>query len=432
MVFRISLEKIVSRMRQLENPVVVCHIDADGLTSGGIILKTLRSLDKRTEILPIRQLDQTTYDSIPWDRDLVFVDLGSGQIDWTEKHVIIDHHPPIRKTPYQFNAHQLGLDGSHDISASGLSYLVSKEIMGHSELAGPAVVGMVGDRVNNPLKGYARIPLETPWVKAVKGLKFFGRETRPLTLLLQYASDPFIPGISSEMKSSYEFLEKLHIDPKKSYHSLSKNERIKFNNALIKYASSRAVKVHRMLGEYYILPSMRKGTEMRDASEYSTLLNACGRHDRPEIGIGLVTGEDVYPEAKKLLRIHRRLLSKGMEEFRVMGAEDRPNFSLFRSDTIKPTLIGIIAGIALSSRLVDHRKPIIALSHEDGGYKVSGRGTMELVEGGLNLGKAMHDASEGFGEGGGHDVAAGAFVPEEQIKTFLKRLHLSLEQQKRK
>jgi single-stranded-DNA-specific exonuclease len=428
-VFGISLNKTVSRIRELSDPVVVCHIDADGLTSGGIMAYTLRKMGKKPDILPLRQLDSTTRDEIPWDRDLIFVDMGSGQIDWTEKHVIIDHHQPIRKTPYQFNAHYVGLDGAREISASGLSYIVSKELIGDSPMAGPAVVGMMGDRVRVPLSGPASLPLKTPFVRARKGLTYFGRETRPLTLMLQYASDPFIPGISSEMGSCYTFLEKIGIDPKRTYHSLDDSERTLLNSSLVSYASSRAVKVHQMLGEYYVLPRMPAGTEMRDASEFSTLLNACGRHDRPEIGLGLVTGEKVYPEAQKLLRIHRKLLSRGIEELLVKGIENRRSFQLFTSETIKPTLIGIVAGIGISSRIVDHRRPIIALSKEEEGYKVSGRGTLELIENGLNIGKAMQEASKDIGEGGGHDIAAGAFIPEAKIGLFLSRLEAAFSNQ---
>ncbi|MBR9680615.1 MAG: DHH family phosphoesterase [Candidatus Altiarchaeota archaeon] len=429
MVFRVSLERVVKRIRELEDPLVVCHIDADGLSSGGIVKKTLDTLDMKPEVMPIRQLDQTTYDDIPWDRNLIFVDLGSGKPEWTRSHVVIDHHQPIQKPPYHFNAHDLGINGSREISASGLSYIISKELIGHSELAGPAVVGAMGDRVKVPLKGYSKVPLETKWVKTVKGLRYYGRETRPISLMLQYASDPFIPGISSERSQCYKFLQDLKIEHSKTYHSLSKDERTKLNDALIKFAAKRGVPVHKMMGEYYILPAMPKGSEMRDANEFSTLLNACGRHDRPEIGIGLVTGENVYEEAKKLLRIHRRLLSRGMDELRVKGTEERKTYHLFISDTIKPTLVGIVAGIALSSRVVDHRKPIIALSKDKEGWKVSGRGTLELLDKGINIGLAMREASKGIGEGGGHDVAAGAFVPDDHIKVFLNRLDLIFRRQ---
>jgi len=428
----VSIKKIAFRLNELENPVVVCHIDADGLTSGTIVFKTLQEIGKEPEIFPIKQLDQSTYGSIPWDAELVFVDLGSGQIEWTKDHVIIDHHEPKMHTPYQLNAHFLGLNGSKDISSSGLAYLVSRELMGDSELAALAVVGMVGDQIDRQgLRGYARVPLSTPWVKAMKGLRYFGRETRILPIFLEYASDPFIPGLSGELAACYEFLEKLEIDPEKTYHELDRGERTQLNDALIKYASRAGVKVHRMFGEYYILPHMPAKTEMRDATEFATLLNACGRHGRAKLGIDLLLGKDVYGEAKKLLRKHRMLLSRGMKELLVRGTRDFKHFQLFESEEIKPTLIGIVAGIAISSRSVNPNKPIVAISPDiDGeGYKVSARATMELLDRGIDLGKAMREASEGIGEGGGHDIAAGAFIPFDKLEIFLKRLDYALGKQ---
>jgi len=421
---------VASKIKEMENPVIVCHIDADGLSSGAIIFRTLEILGKEPEILPIKQLDQSTYEKIPWDSELIFVDLGSGQIEWTRDHVIIDHHEPKEETPYQLNAHFLGLNGSRDISSSGLAYLVSRELIGESELAALAVVGMVGDRIDrNPLKGYARVPLGTPWVKVMKGLRYFGRETRILPIFLEYASDPFIPGLSGELWACYEFLEKIGIDSEKTYHELDREERKLLNDELVKYASKLGVKVHRMLGEYYIFPHMPKKTEMRDATEFSTLLNACGRHEKAKLGIDLLLGKDVYKEAKKLLRKHRKLLREGIEELLNKGTRDFKHFQLFVSEEIKPTIIGIVAGIAINSRSVDSNKPIIAVSPDIEGYKVSARATMELVEKGIDLGKAMREASEGIGEGGGHDIAAGAFIPFEKLEIFLRRLDYALGKQ---
>jgi len=431
-VSEVSVKKIAERLAGFENPVIVCHIDADGLTSGAIIFKTLEKMGKEPEIIPLKQLDPSTYDRVPWDAELIFVDLGAGQTEWTRNHVIIDHHEPEEKTPYQLNAHFLGLSGSRDISSSGLSYLVSKELIGESELAGIAVVGMVGDQIDRkPLQGYARIPLSTPWVKPMKGLRYFGRETRILPIFLEYASDPFIPGLSGELAACYEFLERIGIDPEKTYHELEKGERRMLNDELIKYASRVGVRVHRMVGEYYILPHMPEKTEMRDATEFATLLNACGRHEKAKLGIELLLGRNVYDEAKKLLRKHRMLLSRGMREITERGTREFKNFQLFVSEEIKPTIIGIVAGIAISSRSVNPNKPIIAVSPdiEGEGYKISGRATMELVERGIDLGKAMREASEGIGEGGGHDIAAGAFVPFNQLEKFLRRLDYALGKQ---
>ncbi|MBR9681582.1 MAG: DHH family phosphoesterase [Candidatus Altiarchaeota archaeon] len=427
---RPALGATARRISELEDPVVVCHIDADGISSGAVIAHALKKMEKPFEVLPVKQLDPSTYETIPWERDLIFVDFGSGQIEKTKDYVIIDHHQPIKKTKYQLNAHYLGLNGSRDISASMLCYLVSREMIGDNKMAEAAVVGMVGDQMTRkPLHGVARLPVKTKWVSAVKGLTFFGRETRPLSVFLKYMSEPFMPGLSGDAGGSYKFLKKLSLEPNDTYHSLSDKQKNNFHSELIKYGAKRGAKVHRMLGEYYILPKRPGTTEMRDTSEFSTLLNACGRHERPEIGIGIMLGDNVYDEAKKLLRIHRMLLARGMEELEGRGVSQFRNFQLFESESIKPTIIGIVAGIAISSRLVSPLKPIIAIVPTEGGYKVSGRATLSLTDKGINLGKAMQVASGKEEGGGGHDIAAGAFVEETGLKNFLLKMDKVLGEQ---
>ncbi len=431
MVFWLSMiKRIASRLMELEDPLIVTHIDADGLTSGAIIYRTLQILDKDPEIIAIKQLDQSTYELIDWERDLVFTDLGSGQIELTQNHVIIDHHQPIKETKYQLNAHFLGLDGSRDISSAGLAYLVSRELIGDSKLAIYAVVGMVGDRIDKyGLRGLARIPVETSYVFGMKGLLYFGRETRILPVFLEYATEPFIPGLTGNLANCFEFLEELGIDTGKTYHELSLEERRKLVNELLKYASRRGVKVHEMIGEYFIFPSMPRKTELRDASEFATLLNACGRHEKAELAIDLLLGKNVYNEAKRLLKLHRRLIGLGINELLEKGLADFGSFKLFVAEKVKPTIIGIVAGLALSSRLVKSSKPIVAVAKDKEGFKVSARATDELVRHGINLGMAMREAAKGIGEGGGHSIAAGAFIPENKLEEFLKRLDNALRRQ---
>ena len=52
--------------------------------------------------------------------------------------------------------------------------------------------------------------------------------------------------------------------------------------------------------------------------------------------------------------------------------------------------------------------------------KVSSRANRGLVRRGLHLGNAMNECSSAVGgEGGGHDIAAGARIPKERRDEFL-------------
>ena len=82
--------------------------------------------------------------------------------------------------------------------------------------------------------------------------------------------------------------------------------------------------------------------------------------------------------------------------------------------------MGTIASIGLSVGLIDNSKPVLGLSRLHKDIKISGRTTRDMVNRGVDLGKALRDSSNNFGgQGGGHDIAAGAMIPYESKDNFL-------------
>ncbi|MGL6299003.1 MAG: DHH family phosphoesterase, partial [Methanobacteriaceae archaeon] len=104
------------------------------------------------------------------------------------------------------------------------------------------------------------------------------------------------------------------------------------------------------------------------------------------------------------------------------GAVQLDNIQYIYSNdkNIKP-LLGPISSISIALKTITEEKPIISLSHLKNDIKVSGRATNELVKQGLDLGIVLKDASNSFGgQGGGHNIAAGAMVPFSQMESFLR------------
>jgi len=185
----------------------------------------------------------------------------------------------------------------------------------------------------------------------------------------------------------------------------------------------------------YVLLNEREGTEMRDASEFSTLLNATARYDHADIGLAVCMGdrETAYEDAKKLLAEHRQNLVNGLMYVKENGITQLDNIQYFDAGSqIKETIVGIIAG--MSSTIVENRNlPIIAFAKTEGGIKVSARGTQDLIRRGVNLSEAMSTVSaEVGGAGGGHDIAAGATIPENVKDEFTRKLDLFIGEQLRR
>jgi len=306
------------------------------------------------------------------------------------------------------------------------------------DLAALAVVGAVGDMQasDGGLAGAnSEIVAEgvaAGVVEEATDLAVYGKQTRPLPKLLEYATDVFVPGISNSRSGALEFLTGLDIELKSDgeWHSwvdLDASDRQTVARALIRRAIERGVpagKIDRLVGASYTLTEETEGTVLRDASEYSTLLNATARYNRADVGLAVCLGDrDAGLErGHELLRNHRRNLSEGLSWVTDNGVTVESHIQWFDAgDRIKETIVGIIAGMAMGADGIDRGTPMIAFASKSASEtKVSGRGTQSLVRTGLDLGAVMGTASGAVGgKGGGHDVAAGATIPAGQEDAFI-------------
>ncbi|KPN30298.1 hypothetical protein SY89_01025 [Halolamina pelagica] len=106
----------------------------------------------------------------------------------------------------------------------------------------------------------------------------------------------------------------------------------------------------------YTLSAEEVGTELRDVSEFSTVLNATARYERADVGLAVCLGyrDEALEEARTLLRTHRRNLSEGLEWVKTEGVEQAEHLQWFDAGTrIRETIVGIIAGMALGAEGYD-------------------------------------------------------------------------------
>lgn len=431
--------------------VVASHVDADGLTSAGIISAALDRAEIERKTLFFRQLDlpalETISDLAP---DLVvFTDLGSGMqteiLDMGLSAVVADHHRPQGSgVVHHINPHLVGLDGASHLSGSGSAFILARALAkatGRSgendDLAGLAIVGAVGDLQDmaaGRLIGLNRqildIGVEAGVLSFGRDLKLFGKQTRPVFKMLEYSSDPFIPGLSGDEDACISFLKeqgiRLRGERWRRWIDMNPEEKARIASALVRRGLRSGLsnrQLERLVGEVYTLSAEPEGTELRDASEYSTLLNATARYGFSGVGLAVCLGDrgPALEEAKRLLAEHRQNLVAGLKLVKEEGIMALDSIQYFDAgDRIRDTIVGIVAG--MSFQTADRRKPILAFAtSDDGRLKVSARGTQDLVRAGLNLAGAVSKAAEEVGGvGGGHNVAAGATIPPEAKEEFLK------------
>ncbi|OYR58653.1 DHHA1 domain-containing protein [Halorubrum halodurans] len=441
------------RLRAADRVLLASHIDADGLTSAAVASSALARAGIDHEVVFEKQLDAESIAGIAAREFEVvcFTDFGSGQLDVIADHetrgdfvpVIADHHQPAdADTAFHLNPLLEGIDGASELSGAGASYLLARALEGpdgdNRDLAALAVVGAVGDMQNGDggLAGANEAivadGVDAGVLEERTDLDLYGRQTRPLPKLLEYASDVRIPGISNDEAGAIGFLRDLDVDARRDgewrrWVDLDDAERRTLVSALIRRAVASGVpadRIERLVGTSYTLLDEESGTELRDVSEFSTLLNATARYERADVGLAVCLGDRdaALAEARRLLRNHRRNLSEGLQWVKSEGVTHEEHLQWFDAGSrIRETIVGIVAGMAAGSPAVDRSKPVIAFAEKSAAeLKVSSRGTGRLVRRGLDLSAVMREASRSVGgDGGGHDVAAGATIPSDERDAFL-------------
>jgi len=433
---------------------VFSHLDADGLAAAGIIGRALSRLDAKFRIRITQWIDEKNIEEILSEKPqlIVFTDLGSGYIDVLNekladfKIVILDHHQVSGEQTANIvhvNPHLHEIDGARDISGSGVAYFAAKAMdKVNIDSAPVAVVGALGDLqdkydqrmfggLNEKIVEDAK---STGLLTVEKDLIFFGRETRPIHRTLASTTNPFIPGISGKEDKSLAFLVSLDIKPKhgdkwRALRDLSEEEKKRLCSALADYLLSKGLhyEVSNLIGHVYILNREEPWTPLRDAREFSVLLNATGRMDKPSLGVAVCMGDrgSALEEANNVLREYRRTIGKylGWVMEKPERMEELENiYVVHGEDFLKDKIVGAISSI-LSMSLPNPEKPLIMYANveEEEIAKFSARTVDMVTNKGANLGEVMQVAAEKcLGKGGGHNIAAGAQVPIENINTFIK------------
>jgi single-stranded-DNA-specific exonuclease len=433
---------------------VISHLDADGLAAAGIIGGALWRLNANLHLRVQQWMDEKIVAEIESIHPslTVFTDMGAGYLDILStrlsKHriIVLDHHQKkgeVKENIVIVNPHEHGFDGSREISGAGVTYLVAKALdAGNMDLAGLAVIGALGDQQDKfEKRSLGGLNLEIVKdaeklgvLETSTDLQFFGRETRPIHKALAYTTTPFIPEISGEEDKSLSLLLHLNIKPKigdrwRALRDLSSEEKRTLCSALSDHMIAKGIPEHvlNLIGRVYTLVNEEPWTPLRDAREFSVLLNSTGRMGRPSIGVAITLGDRsaAVDEASTILENYRRTITSNMNwlmEKPDRIKEMRSIYLVQGEGFIDEKMIGTLASI-LSTTLPNWEKPIIAYAaiSEEGVVKVSARTLAIMTKKGLNLGKIMELAAKRFhGEGGGHDIAAGAQVPTSSVDDFVE------------
>ncbi|MHC1757458.1 MAG: DHHA1 domain-containing protein [Methanosarcina sp.] len=423
-----ELEKLINLAKNAANKIrkhnfvrVVCHNDADGLTSAGIMAQALMRAGIRFQLSIAGKLDEAVIEevnrSISQGELVIFCDMGSGQPELIGKVaadvVVLDHHQPVGQSPAKavVNAHMAGIDGATDISASGTCYLVARELgTGNIDLAGLAIAGAVGDRqlfqtANAFILDEA---LKAGVVSIRKGLKVGDGN---LVDVLAYSTEPFLD-VTGYPEKAAEFLNQLGLSG--NIENLSEGELSKLASAialkLVRQASPEAIEA--VIGEIFLL----NRELVHNVYDFISILNTCGKQKVYGLALALCTKDSsIVDEALSLTKEHEKNLAVDIRE---NVEKIRKGENIWYVSTVDALSTGSLATTVV--RYLHPELPFICVNESEGILKVSARGTRELVSKGLDLAFALREAAGAVGgNGGGHSVASGASIPLGSTEEFL-------------
>lgn len=437
--------------------LVLTHMDCDGLASGAIIAKALIRAGATCSVRSSLEFSSKVAESLGEDgRSFhIVTDLGGGfaeDLDASlgDQWLVLDHHhipDDERDNERVINAWKFGMDGGSEICAGGMAYLAAVELdRKNADLSPVAVVAALGDRQDQgekrSLTGKNReisdAAKEMDLLSIDLDLLLYGRETRPLPDALAFTSQPYIKGITWERGNCASLLSQAGIELKEDGRwrvpaELSQEEKSAIIDAIAKYAPGNGVTetVAEMIGHTYTLTGEEEGSFLRDAREFGTMLNSCGRIGKAGIGMAVCMGdrgdmlsgaEDILKEYRKRIREYMNVISG--DRWRVAAKGD---LVMVNAEGVVPeTMTGTIASMIAGSPKYSGKVVILRASGSDNTVKFSSRKSRGCdVQ--VSLSELMQNGTERFGGiGGGHDMAAGARIGKDKLDEFLDYLEANV------
>ena len=264
--------------------------------------------------------------------------------------------------------------------------------------------------------------------------KVLFRRSYNFTYYTFFTSQPFIQGLTWNRDTCLSLLNSSGIELKEGSRwrvlaDLSQDEKRGILESISKYATGKDATeiMSEFIGYTYTFPREDKHSFLRDAREFSTLLNSCGRIGKSGIGIAICMGdrnkmlrdgEKVLVEYRNKIRDYMNILTN--ERWRINNTED---YVLVNAEGLVPeTMTGTISSLIAGSPKNSGKIIFLRTDSSEGMIKFSSRKS-NGCKSGVNLSFLMKNGAERFdGIGGGHDAAAGAKITKDKLDEFLDYL----------
>lgn len=409
---------------------IISHHDTDGICAAAIMASALQRLDKNFSIKIVKQLEKEAIENLPKDDLLIFLDLGSGNLEelsrLKNKTYILDHHEIKNSEIKNLNIINPHLYEEENLSGACLTYLFVKEISKENkDLANLAIMGMVGDLLERNIGKIGNTIINDAEMVIKKGLLLYPA-TRPLNKTLEFSSSMFIPGVTGSPTGAINLLREAGIEKKdgkyKNLIELNEDEMSKLITGILLRKDKK--EINDFIGNIYLIKFFN---HLEDARELSAMINACSRLERSNVALSLCMGNKrARKKAEKIYANYKQHLISGLNFVSNNKKIEGDNYVIINAKSnIKDTIIGTIASILSMSSIYKEGTSIITMAHNKDKIKISGR---IAGRNGRNIREVLDSVVQEIGgESGGHALAAGCLIPKEKESEFIETLRKKLE-----
>ncbi|MCX6685906.1 MAG: DHHA1 domain-containing protein [Methanoregula sp.] len=392
---------VADQIKRQDFVEVVAHHDADGIAAGSILCHAMVRAGIRFR-LRVRQ-EITTAD-LTRDHTYLLCDLGAGIDQLPKDTIVVDHHNPYFTGEYHANPRLDGIDGDRELSSSGTAYIVAQQMGDNRDLAGLAVLGVIGDGQDLIGKNHEIFNegVGNGIINPNRGLRLVGRDMSERWLM---AINPYLDGISGDentvtaMIGQAGGINALRLDLLLSL------------SVLHTLTGSGAACTEMMYGDTYTLDR----EVIPDAHGMAAVIDACGKTGHGDLGASICLRYSRDAEtAWAIAREHRLNVITAIRAAVTSGGAHDGVYEIGDAE-----LAGDVAD-ALACRSI-HTHPVAVIARNGDVCRVSARCPPGID---ADLGTVIRGIAQSCGgSGGGHRLRAGATIPCTRLDAFRKGWH---------
>jgi single-stranded-DNA-specific exonuclease len=390
-----AAEQVAEHLLRQEFVEVYAHHDADGIAAGSLLCMAMMRKNIRFRL---RVLPGISPANISPGMSTLLCDFGSGLEDIPDDVMVVDHHHPHFSGGLHVNPRLAGIDGDRELSASGTAYILAQKMGDNRDLAGLAMLGIIGDGQEIAGKNLEIFndAIAEGVITTGRGLRIVGRDDHERLLM---SINPYLHQISGDEMAVADLIDSSMAEDGIALDTLLSLSVLRISP----YTTPSA-----MRGLYGDLFSLEREVII-DGHTMAAVVDACGKSGRGGLAVSLcLRAPEGIDEAFELTRQHRMNVIDSLRA--ACQSRDESGFYEVGDVRVASDVADVLVRDCVSTG------PVFVIARAGDLCHISARCPDGFD---LDIGSMVREAAlqcDGFG--GGHHRRAGATINCARLDTF--------------